>query len=195
MKWLIDDALLNASRGHYFRVLAKSPAGVVNTKVRPAFSVDSIYMGATIMWQGNDIVCDSSYVMDWGNVALPPVKNVALSYADHFYGVYLWSPSAGTFDVDTITFLGTDSFMIAESFGYGYVAQNDYMEINSITDMHTIYSATNGRYALIQATTKPLMVFPGMDQQLRIVIDNSSTNLVTDTISVRLYYRPRRLSI
>lgn len=192
LAWTMDNTLLDASRGHYFRILAKSPAAIGTTKARLAFSADSIFLDSVLLWRSNDIANSGSYIFDLGNVALPPAKNVAISYADHYYGVYLWSAAGGAFDIDTITLLGTDSFLIADSIGY--VAQNEYLEINSIDDMHTMYSAA-GRWAVVQSTIKPLVIFPGVDQQLRIVIDTSSTFLVTDTISVRLYYRPRRLSL
>lgn len=196
LKWMIDNTLLDASRGHYFRILAKSPVAVSNVKARPALCLDSVFLEADILWKGNDIAEDGNYIFDWGNIALPPAKNVAINYADFCYGTYLWATAGGTLDIDTVTLLGTDSFLIANTIGY--VAQNEYMEINSIDDMHTVYGAgygSAGKWTIVQATTKPLVLFPGIDQQLRIIVDTSSTFMITDTISVRLYYRPRRLSL
>lgn len=191
---LSGTTMLNLARGRRFNLLGKLTDGAgANLKANVVLSYSSVFLAGYTIWKSNDLILPSGFYFDFGSIPLPPAKNVANTYKDLYLGIRFWRDSGSTIDLDYLFFMGTDSFVIAETPGQA-IANNDYIELNSIDGSNTLLeSGLRSNFVFVK--TGVFRVYPAVEQRIHFFVDDSSTAAITHTASVRLYYRPRRFSI
>lgn len=186
-------SMMNLARGRRFNLLMKTPTGIANLKARMILSYSIAFLDTYTVWKSNDLMLTGGYYFNFGSVPLPPSINMAYSFRDLYMGIKFWRSEGGNLDIDYLFFMGSDSFMIAETPGQA-IANNDFIEFDSISGANTLLEG-GLRSNFVFMDTGGFRVFPNVEQRIHILVDDGSNASITHTASIRLYYRPRRLTI
>ena len=189
-QYSLSTALLRAARGYDFHLLARfrSPPGAAY--VRP-YIYDSA--GAYSLWTGAEVELPfvGPSVVDLGVIPLPPGGYAPLAGA---LRLYLAWRTTGTVSVDTDCFvlMPANTFRLLQI--QGPVAANAVVVDNGPEARAYVRS---GSAELPFATSQglPLLAWPGLMQRIYFMwnlVDGSAP--VTQTLSVKAWHRPRRLS-
>lgn len=189
LRWTLSTTLMQQTQGRVFRLLMRlrdhsvTPDILVTPQIRDN-------AGLTIFESGDPVRLPSSGLdlVDLGTLHFPPGGTYD-SWQEH--GLVLLIEAAGTvnLDVDYIQLLATDSYM--------QIAQLGSNVVNGAT---IIIDGTKG---IVQSSGRPnysvrggpLLLFPNRDQRLYILYNLAATAPVDGSLSVRAYYRPRRLTV
>lgn len=187
--WRFNASQMQAG-GRWFRVIARIN-GYVSTPMLARLSIYDYY-GIGRLWRGGEQLLTPTglYTYDFGSVPIPP-GNYALDYESVCLEMAIRTlTGTGTINLDYISLLGTDSFRSFNGIDGLYLNASDYAEFDDIEFMyHSIESGK--KHPVFSPVGSPLMVFPNVTQRLHIVTAGD----VTDTIVVRMWYRPARLTV
>lgn len=186
-------AQMSACKGNVFRILARLgalPSGTIATgfNICTPGSLTVQYTGALPTLSTTD------YLQDWGDMRLPPWLPGVTNQAAADLRLNFKKTGGGSVNVADLAIMGTDSFRVVTS-SVG-VPQNAVLVIDEINRTKSIYasSAYSGHVSLFGA--RPIAVMPAANQRLwfrwqTITPDANPAN----SISVRMYYRRRRLTL
>lgn len=190
---LPGSTMLNLARSRRFNLLVKTPDAAADVKARLLLSYSSTFIDAYTIWKSSDLLLKNGFYFDLGSIPLPPSINMAYSFKSLYLGMKLWKAAGGNFDIDYLFFMGTDSMMLAETPGQA-IANNDYVEFDSISGANTLLESGE-RSNFVFLSTGGFRVFPSLEQRIHFFVDDGVGASITHTASIRLYYRPRRLTI
>lgn len=175
--------------GRRFRIMALTSGFTATTDWFRAQIRDS---GVTI-WQSSVGVRGGTYeLLDMGSAPMPPGGYTAT-----------WSPltvtmqgyGSGGVDFTRLFAIGTDSFAKIRQRG-GDLDANEYLEFDFIEERYWLFNSSSQRQPFFSAPSGILNAFPGEDQRIYIMFDEQDGSFPTAaTMTVRAYYRPRRLVV
>ena len=191
--WTLSSTLLQDTQGRYFRVLARFADHVGPSTVQLRI-MDST--AATTIWQGETVSITGQYgiVQDLGIVPLPP-GGYDTTYGALTLALYCRGPMIASLDFLQLTPL--DAYRYVELFGMS-VANNARIVDDGIEERAYVVSSSVN-YPIASPRGRPLMVFPGVTQRVialhQTVSGGNPASPIANTLSVRIYYRPRRVTI
>lgn len=195
MQFSLSATRLQKTAGRWFRLLSRFYFLSVGATVQPIL-LDSA-TGAPL-WRGatyQQVSPTNFPLIDLGAVPLPPA-----GYATNWDALRLAlrfsTTLAGTSvaDLDFVQLTPTDALRHLRLFGYP-IANNDSIIDDAIAGL-TYISRAGGLAPLAAPRGEPLLVFPGVDQRIYILCDEDDQTMNIDrTFAVRLWHRPRRLTI
>jgi hypothetical protein len=179
------------SGGRWCRLLARFTGYVAshNIRVRP---VIRDYYGLVTLWEGQQIwlpTIGAFELLDLGSVPIPPGA-YSDEYAQCSLGLQMKADAATTVSIDYIQLVPMDGYKAVEQVGY-QVPAGGAVEVNEMDDS-VYYWSGNQRWPLHVATGPGLRLWPNTTQRLYILHDEGWTSPVANTLSVRLWHRPRR---
>lgn len=193
-RWTIPSGTLNATAGNYYRVLARlalSAAYVpplwVRVKVQAA--------GNYTIWEGKWVLAGAATFQSLDSVQLPPwiveVNNIAA--LDLVIEGRRDDAGSTNFYLDFVQLLGLDGWRELRARAYG-LQYNETLVDDGIVERLYLLNGSNA-YGLYVGTGR-LMLLPGRDQRLYFLHgDWMNGGGIARTLSVKAWYRPRRLSI
>jgi hypothetical protein len=177
---------VESAAGRRFRLLATTAANTTTS----AFFRASIQSGGGEVWRPSvSVQGGSSRLLDLGGTPLPPgggtSSNAALSIIVQGFG-------SGSVDLNELFILPTDAFSRISQMG-GVVAVGGVLNFDWIEDRAWLLQSSQRSFVFGSFAGK-LNVFPGRNQRLIILVDTQTGTLPTNIVTVRAWYRPRRLS-
>lgn len=197
LKWTLSSTLLAKSAGRSFRLLARF---VGYSTAAP------IYAEPRIMDDGGladippigdkvtlPVLAASPYALvDLGSLFLPPGGYNTI-WAPQLLALKLYSSISQTVAIDYIQLTPTESYRKLVQTGQ-QIANNDSIVDDGIE--RQTYALEGGLASPFYAPQgEPLMIFPGQTNRIYILHDTGMSSPLTNTFSVRLWYRPRRNSL
>ena len=189
-QYTLSAALLRAARGYDFHLLARfrslTGAAYVRPYIYDSTGVYPLWMGAEV-----EIAPTSPSVVDLGVIPLPPGGYTTLAGA---LRLYLAWRTTGTISVESDCFvlLPANTFRLLQI--QGPVPANAIVVDNGPEAKAFVRSGTS-ELPFVAPQGLPLTVWPGLAQRIYFtwnLLDGSAP--VTQTLSVKAWHRPRRLS-
>jgi hypothetical protein len=198
-EWDLPTALLNAAQGNYFRLM---------TWLHTTNSATDL----EIQWRVRVASLTSLFETDWVplatgrrlieslSVQLPP-RTVGAA-AEHYplslalYGRRLGGAST-TVNLDFVQLSPLDSWRAFRSTGFQMAHNVSLVDDGPAGHLYTVgWSGTpNGRLPNYVAGGEPLQLFPGRDQRLYFLMSGTTSDTLDKTAEVKLWYRPRTISL
>jgi hypothetical protein len=189
--WPLSTALLNAARGSNMRVMIKW-----NTPPSEAFAQLTISGGLDALWTSPLVLLPPWDLAELATVHLPPYLIRVGDLYPLALNLYLRSTSAPTngCTVDFVQLSPVDGFRHYQHWSYSLPATTSLVDDGINDELYVQYP--DGRLGSFTGIGEPLRLWPGRDQRL-IFLAMSASGIcdVTRTLSIKLYYRPRRLSL
>lgn len=196
LTWALDATFLNACKGNYYKALVFMYQGDTrNFKFRLKITWNS-----TTLWQSGQVQPAnlSIAVRDIATFRLPPWLP-SLSSLD---GVNLVLTAQSTtttqdLDVDFLMLMPTDGWRQLVYIGYGAAQNKRIMDDGIAGDLYQDAGDGSGKIGNISGYGRPIQLYPGKNQRLYFGLHTYQADLqyIDESISVKLYYRPRRLSL
>lgn len=196
LTWTLSTELLNQLAGHYFRVIGKLfanvPAGLwVRLKVM---------MAATVLWDGplTLLQSGSAELQELASLRLPPylLGSGDLYPLTMLLNAKINSAGAHTFHIDYIQLTPLDGWRKLQPKGYGAGYEVRVVDDGIDGYLYTDGWTPAGKTGHYVGYGNPIMVQPGKLQRIYFLHNNMyGTAKIYRTLSVKIYYRPRRLTI
>jgi len=198
LKWAISSPQITYGAGRYFKAMLRFPTG----------PDDSIYWririkwNLTTLWESGQAIADPDYAIAWRDFAtfrLPPWLP-GLSELDELELVLTGYQTTGAQidqGIDCLDLIPVDGWRNLRFIGYG-TAQN-WRVIDDGIDERLYHDNGYGsqKVGLYVGYGNPIMLKPGTNQRLYFLQHAYQANLaeIDRTLSVKLFYRPRRLTL
>jgi len=197
--WTLSAALLQDAAGRWVRLLLAlmlRSATDAQAETVQAQIVDS--SGAFVLWSGPEVALPGPAAyrpfIDLGALPLPPGGYDTSWGALRLRLTFRLASGTATTYLDYIQLTPTDSYRVLDM-RPASIANGALIVDNGYDDV--AYVETGGaRAPYVVPRGEPLLVWPGQLQRIYVLADQiSSYPNITDTFTVRIWYRPRRLSI
>ncbi|MBN2393483.1 MAG: hypothetical protein JXR84_22310 [Anaerolineae bacterium] len=187
--WNLSAAFLATTKGNRFRVLGRVVGATSNLRARL-----KILLSLTTIAETAEVdVADG--LVDFGIVQLPPYLTGETDLYALTFRLSGRCAGGATFILDYLQFTPLDSYRVLVPRGYG-VAYTTTLVDNGITGALYVDCAGSGKTGLYIAHGSPVMLWPSVAQRLYFLCKNSSgAPDIVRTHTVRVYYRPRLLTI
>ncbi len=191
--WTLSNVFLAATGGGFFRVLVRF-ATTPPTNIELQLHVKTTISPVLSLWDGPKMTATGNLLQDLGVVQLPP--GVA---GTNFFGLGLVLTAAFTgtnqLDIDFVQLTPANSTRWFKQIGY-QIPNGDSIENNGPEDrVYEIDAATGQQSHLYEVYSGVLYVWPNRDQRFIFLHDHATGMLIAHTGTVRIYYRPRRLTL
>lgn len=195
--WALNDAFVTDTSGNYMwllaRVLGISGAVVVRPEIRTASGRVVWRAREPVRWISNDphiaVVC---------TIPIPPGGWDA-AWDDLVLALVLNSAASVTLSIDYLAFLPADNYQFVPMLGED-VANNETVILDNIEGYAGV--ANGGLLRPVVAPRgKPMVLYPNTLQRIYILQNTEddagaeNNSIIADTLSVRVFYRPERLSV
>jgi len=193
MLWTLPSSVMNGG-GRTFRLLARlrlSPAA-------PIYATPMIKEpnGLVPLATGVEVKIDTSgfLLLDLGELAIPPGAVDATNLDQLTLYLALRCDTSALLSLDYIQLTPTESLRHLYQLGFS-IANNDYVEDDG--SLGQAYAISGGQKSAIHVQMgRPVMVWPNALQRIYFLYDSDSgVSPTTATMSIRLYYRPRRRTV
>lgn len=185
----INAAQLQRTRGRRFRLLARFAANTGTPTITPRLVDDT---GNTPLWFGESVIVatQGQHIADLGTVALP-----VGGWGSNYGGVALSLSCRGAMNaqLDFIQLTPLDSYRYVELFGYA-VANNAALVDDGIEDRTYVLSG-GVAYPYAAPRGSPLLLQPNTTQRIIFLHQTATAAPISSAFSVRVYHRPRRLTL
>jgi len=196
LDWTLSTAMLNALAGNYAHLLLRLYNTTIYTdlwlRVRIKFEVSTIWEGPALLARANRIL------QDLGTVQLPPYLLGAGDLYPLHLVLYGTRAQAGThtLNVDFLQVAPADGWRKLQPKGYGLGYEARLMDDMIGGALYTDSWATAGKVGNYIGYGGAIMLAPGRAQRLYFLWDTTVGGAGIDrTLSVKAYYRPRRLTL
>jgi len=200
MRWTLDSTNLGYFAGNDFTALLR----LINSVQADTWARLRVTIGGLVTLYETPAVLlptgtPTSKLFSLGRVQLPPyLVNSGTALGSLYFELRMWR-SAGTYTqgVDYIQLMPMDSYRKIENLGwdleYGETLVCDDVEGYIFAVWGPGFGTSAGAYGYHIPFGTPLMVKPGVDQKIYIVVTGATPGARTS--KVRLYYRPRRQTL
>ena len=195
--WTLDSAMLTAYSGRYYRLIAR----MLNIAGSTTFVQAKLYFGVTVISETQELrlqsISATEGIYDLGSLQIPPWLSGEASYYPLDLKLFVRDTTTTfTLKLDCMFLMPTDNYRTLVPRGYG-LAYPAYVVDDGILDR--IYSdgwAPSGRVGHYVGYGPRVKVWPGKDTKIFVLSTASSGSAAIErTKSLRVYYRPRRLTV
>lgn len=196
--WALSAGLLNASKGQYYKIMARfydSPTHEIRYRLKLEYKTINV-------WQSGQMTLDASrafLIRDMFTLRLPPwllghtdLSDLTMTLTgQHSLG------SNRVVNIDFLQLTPLDGWRMLDCVGYGAV-QNERFIDDGFNEVSYIDDGSGGDKAgILVGYGNPITLYPGKKQRLYFLM-HSNLGIIAEiarTISVKLYYRPRRQTL
>lgn len=186
--WTLSSTQLGYAAGNDFRMVVKfSSAPESGTWVRPRVTVDSVLT----IWEGPWILLSSSGLQEIGTVRLPPGLLSGMACGLRLE-LYFKRPAGGvTMGIDFLHLYPTDGWrkLVSAGFNLSYAL---LLVDDGFCECVYLISGSGSLTSYI-GYGEQIKLWPGVNQ--RLFVTTAGSNQAVRTSSVRVYYRPRRITL
>ena len=197
----LTNSMLNAARGRHFRVLARTTSYGSETADKFQFQMHIATNDASL-WQSPWVRGQAGeYELQvLGTVQIPPGLTGYTGLEPHFLDLYVKGDDnvAHQIDIDFLAFLPLDGYRTYKAVStvneleYNTTLVDDGLDIRFYERLSTLTKKRG-----FAVTGKPIMLYPGKDQELVFYHYCGATvrAAIARALQIRLYYRPRYVTI
>lgn len=191
LDWWISSVTVSAAVGRFLRLLGcinYVGVGAVGT-VRPSLRDGN---NSSVLWQGDAVALPTAPgLLDLGAMPLPPGGRT-VSTPGALY-LRLTFDGTGTWGLDFLQITPTNGLALVE--GLAAVAANGAVVLNSIEQQNYVLDASGNQVPYVAVSGQPIELAPNVEQRLMVLAETASGVAIADTLSVRVWIRPRRLVV
>lgn len=192
LRWTLSSSLLQLAAGNTFRMLAFLPTISFPTwvKWRVKFELTTIYESA-------EVLVDTLFgIQDWGVLRLPPYMVDASNPYPLTLHLYGRAPAgSGGMTLDFLQLSSTDGYRLLAPRGYGMQYTQRVVDDGMLGVVSSDFGV-GGQEMGYYLGYGEMLLQPGQDQRLSFLANNSTGGVTIDrTLSVKAFYRPRRLTV
>lgn len=196
LNWTLSTALLNMCAGNYFRQMLRFSSVAAYTDCWVRFRIK---LALTTIWESAPVKLDTAHsLQDLGVLQLPPYLVGAGDLYPLNLVLYAQRATAGThtLNMDYLQLFALDGWRKLAPRGYGLVYGARLVD-DGIDDLiYTDGWPTAGKTGHYKGSGDRLMGRPGVVQRIVLLHDSDTGSAAIDrTLTVKAYYRPRRLTI
>lgn len=196
-EWALPTALLNAAGGRLFRVIGRfiQTQHVLRTRfrLRIAYSVSTLWEGD---WLSPD-PASGDLTRELATLRLPPwLMEAGSSVPLTLYLIGKRVDATVTaVDLDFIQLTPMDHYRVLTPRGYGLPYGARLVDDGLIEQVYSVSGGLRAGYYI--PTGRPIELVPGVDQRLYFLMSPQIVTVgdIQRTLSVRIWYRPRRLTL
>lgn len=198
MKWKLTGCALDAYQGMYFQILGRLTyvgAGMPYGKLQLMFPYDT---PLTLLSETKERPLTDLGYQDFGTLRLPPWVPGASGYMELALclNTRTVTGSQAMIVIDCLHLLPTDSWRYYEPAGWGLNYNARLVDDGPRGILYTDNWSPTGLIGHYTAYGAPLQIWPGRDHRVFFLWTNSyGLTEIDRTSTVRLYYRPRKLTI
>jgi len=196
MEWGLSSSLLGHCNGRWFRLLMRlnSKTGASGTDIQP-----KVRFASTVVSEGEEVRLSANHeLQDLGVMQLPPwLQGMDADLYSVDLALYGRRASAtGDLDVDFVQLTPMDSYRVLKPRGYGCS-----FGVRLVDDGIGGWLWTDGwsgdqRTGHYYGEGQPVALVPGKEQRIYFLMtDQGGDSEIVRTMSVRVYYRPRRVAM
>lgn len=188
--WDLSTTVLGYTQGFWFRLLARviSVSSDARVKLRVTFAT------VTAVVETVDVALDDTIIQNLGVIQLPPWLAGETSLYTVRLDVYAQRTGGGTIDLDFVQVTALDGYRELRPSGYGTPYLSTLVDDGIGGSLYVLYGSSKAGYYVLRGTQ--INAFPGKDARLYFLADSHSGEFdIARTHSVRVYYRPRRLTV
>lgn len=190
MEWTLNAAYLAKTQGFAFRLLARVVAASAGLRIRP-----KVLFSLTTLWEGAEVAVGSSEWLDLGVVRLPPWLAGQTNLYSISLALYGKLSGGASLSLDYVQVTPLDGYRYLASRGYGAAYLTTLVD-DGIENLLYVDWGGSGLIGNFVAQGQRIHAWPGRALRLYFLAVNSSGNMDIDrTHTVRVYYRPRVLSV
>ncbi len=200
--WTLSAAMLNACKGSFYKLLVRLPNASAAPLTDVRFRLKLQYTSNTTIWQSGQISFDTNraYALrDMFTLRLPPwlPQQTGLAALTMVLTGQQSTGSSINVDIDFIMITPVDGWRFLEPIGYGVAQNSRILDDGIYSDLYVDDGSATGKVGIYVGYGSPIMLMPGKLQRLYFLMhaNGSYTAEIARTISVKLYYRPRRRTI
>lgn len=193
--WDLPAALLQTTAGRYMRLLARFPFYAETPRIYVKAAIRDYYGLVTLAEQPTEtlLATNDSLLADLGLLPFPP-GGYSSSWAKNVLHLSFRASSAMTVHLDFLQLTPADEYCYRHIEQRGMtVAANDWIVDDGIEGLQYLIEG-GANHPIYTEHTPPLHVFPGVAQRLYFLHDGVSPS-ANWTLSIKAFYRPRRLTI
>jgi len=197
ISWQLSTAFLTNAGGNNFRILARfasSPGTDYYVTVR--VKGPSGYWLSTL-GEGPEVALGETIIQDLGAVRLPPWLIHETNLAPVDLCIYGRRAGGGTLDLDFVQVTPLDGYRLLKPRGYYNTAYNTANVDDGISG--TLWNedaAGQNKSGQYIGVGQPIQLWPGRTQRLYFLVTNDGGGAeILRTHSIRVWYRPRRLTL
>jgi hypothetical protein len=189
--WALNDAFVTDASGNYMwliaRVLGLTDAVVVRPEIRTA--------SGTVVWRANEPVrwiTSTPHLAIVCTIPIPPGGWDA-PWDDLVLALVFASSASVTLSIDYLAFFPADNYQFVPMLGES-VANNETIIVDGIEGYAGVANGGLMR-PIVAPRGKPLLLYPNTLQRIYILQNISNNSNIADTLSVKVSYRARRLTV
>jgi hypothetical protein len=194
-KWEISVAKLSQAAGRMMRILARFR----QLPISDAFLTPILYsgIGSTELIRGEKIlppreVGGRYQLVDLG--ALPfPVGGYGTTYSAAVLGLLMSSTTSASVQIDFFQLFPSANFRHLRQRGQQIAANDSIVDDGIENQQYSVEGGVNN--PIFSPRGDPILLWPGRAQRLYFLWDVGITSTIAQTFSVRIWHRPRRLTI
>jgi hypothetical protein len=195
-RFVLSASLLAACAGNYFRLLTRfATAPGTGIKVKPKIKFPS-GSALTVVGEAQEVTLASVRLQDLGVLQIPPWLTGETSLYPVDLCLYGRKTGGGSVDLDFIQLTTLDGYRVLTPRGYGAPYLVRVADDGIAGSLWTDNWATSGKTGHYIGSGQAIHLWPGRDQRLYLLVTDSAGDAeIARTTSVRVYYRPRRLTL
>lgn len=195
-RWVLDTAYLNRAGGKWFKVLAAftaAPSAGIRMQCKLTFPSGS---PLTVVGSSQEIALTTSKLQEIGMLQIPPWLAGTGDLAPIDLCIYARKTGGGAIGIDYMQVTPLDSYRILQPQGYGAAYQVRIVDDGIEGLLWTDGWSPAGKTGHYVGVGSQVLLKPGALQRL-VILQNGSTGDIdiTRTLSVKAFYRPRRLTL
>jgi hypothetical protein len=197
-QWTLPQADMQRSNGRRFRVLGRFEATAGPLYVRP----DIRTSGGVVLWQGDELALGTLLYESWQDFGVVPLLPGGYNALYGAARLGLTFRGAGSVYLDVLQLTSLDSYRHIEMVGTGVATANGAALIHDGIEGQTYTQGGGVRTPVPASFGGPLLAQPGLINRLYVLhqVNAGGTAGAGDapiaaSMSVRLYYRPRRVTV
>lgn len=196
--WTLSQANMQRTKGRRVRVLARFAGTTGALYVKPQVRTT----GGQVLWEGDELSIGPLLYEAWRDLGIVPLPPGAYDDAYGAHRLALVFRGTGLGDLDVLQLATVDSYRYLEMPVPGVAIANNAAAVHDGIEGRAYVLTSGVRTGLPTSFGGPLLLQPGVIQRIYILwqIHAGATAGVgdapiADTASVRLYYRPRRVTV
>jgi hypothetical protein len=196
--WTLPQADLQRTKGRRFRLLLRTPGATGSLYVQPQIRTTA----GTLLWTGDELPLTTPIYESWQDLGIVPLPPGGYSGGSAQLRLALALRGSGVALLDVLQLTALDDYLHMELPGVGMAIGNNEAIVHDSIERLVYHLSGSVHAPLSTAFGGELLLQPGVNNRLYILHQLNAAQTggagdapIGNTLSVRAYYRPRRVTV